>query len=376
MLFQSFNRSLAGRSPARPDGPRWKPRTRKGDKYLAEGRGEEAKKDWDAALESYEKALSEDPADLDYQMAAQKARFQAAQMHVDKGLQLTRSGSVAAKRLLEFQKAYAISPGSAVATQEIQLTRQMIERERKYQEATGKEAPPEERALTPTEVYDQQEQKRLGRLMGVPELRPLNPAPINLKMNNKTKVLFDTVAKYAGINVLWDPEYQVPPRDGFNVELNDSTIEQALDYLAVLTKSFWKPLSSNTIFVTNDNPNKRRDYEEQVVKVFYLHNVSAHAGIAGNRERRAHRGRISARCTVYNGQNAIIVRGEADQVALAEKIIHDLDKPKAEVVVDIMVIEASSTFSKQITAAIASTGLNLPVTFTPRSGIQVQKHRD
>ena len=73
----------------------------------------------------------------------------------------------------------------------------------------------------------------------------------------------------------------------------------------------------------------------------------------------------------YNGQNAIIARGEADRVELAEKIINDLDKPKAEVVVDLMVIEASSTFSRQVTAAIASTGLNLPVSFNPRSSIQV-----
>ncbi|MGA9065554.1 MAG: secretin N-terminal domain-containing protein, partial [Bryobacteraceae bacterium] len=345
-------------------------KTRKGDKYLADGRIEELKKDWDAALESYEKALSEDPADLTYQMAAEKARFQCSQMHVDKGLRVRAQGQLQ-ESLLEFQKAYAINPGSAVAAQEVQITRQMLERERRRVEATGKEAPPAERALTPTEEYTQQEQKRLDGLMGVPELRPLNPAPINLKMNNKTKVLFDTVAKYAGINLLWDPEYQVPPRDGFNVELNDSTIEQALDYLAVLTHSFWKPLSSNTIFVTNENPNKRREYQEQVAKVFYLQNVQATQEL----QELSNAVRTVAdinKVFVYGGQNAIIVRGDADQVELAEKIINDLDKPKAEVVVDLMVIEASTTFSKQITAAIASTGLNMPVSFSPRSTIQVQ----
>jgi general secretion pathway protein D len=345
-------------------------KTRKGDKFLAEGRVQEGKKDWDAALESFEKALSEDPGELTYQMAAQKARFQCAQMHIDKGLRLRSQGQLD-EGLVEFQKAYGINPGSAVAAQEVDLTRQMIERERKHQEATGKEAPPAERALTPVEEYKAQEKERLGRLLGVAELKPLNPAPINLKMNNKTKVLFDTVAKYAGINLLWDPEYQIPAKDGFNVELNDSTIEQALDYLSVLTHSFWKPLSPNTIFVTNENPNKRRDYEEQVAKVFYLQNIQSTQELQEV---------VNAIRTVadinkvfpFNGQNAIIVRAEADRVELAEKIINDLDKPKAEVVVDLMVIEASSTFSKQVTAAIASTGLNLPLTFSPRSSIQVQ----
>jgi len=345
-------------------------RTRKGDKYLAEGRIAEVKKDWDSALASYEKALSEDPAEMTYQMAAQKARFQCSQMHIDKGLAVRGQGHLD-DSLLEFQKAYVLSPGSAVASQEIELTRQMIERERRREQTTGKEASPEQRGLTPVEEYKKEERERLGRLLGVPELKPLNPTPINLKMNNKAKVLFDTVAKYAGINLLWDPDFQSPARDGFNVELNDSTIEQALDYLAVLTHSFWKPISSNTIFVTNDNANKRRDYDEQVVKVFYLQNIQATQELQEV---------VNALRTVadinkvfpFPGQNAIIVHAEADKVELAEKIINDLDKPKAEVVVDLMVIEASTTFSKQITAAIASTGLNLPVTFSPRSSIQVQ----
>jgi hypothetical protein len=46
--------------------------------------------------------------------------------------------------------------------------------------------------------------------------------------------------------------------------------------------------------------------------------------------------------------------------------------PKSEVMVDIYVMESSSMFSRQITSAIASTGLNVPVNFRPRGGIQRQ----
>ncbi|MGA2773938.1 MAG: cohesin domain-containing protein, partial [Bryobacteraceae bacterium] len=73
----------------------------------------------------------------------------------------------------------------------------------------------------------------------------------------------------------------------------------------------------------------------------------------------------------YTAQNAIIAKCEADRMAFVEKVINDLDKPRAEVVVDVLVLEASSTFSRQITAALASTGLNVPISFTPRSSIQV-----
>jgi general secretion pathway protein D len=138
----------------------------------------------------------------------------------------------------------------------------------------------------------------------------------------------------------------------------------------VLSKSYWKALSSNTIFVTNDNPTKRRDYEEQVMRTFYLHNAS------GPQEMQEV---VNAVRTVPEltkvfpdtAQNAIVVRGEADKVALAAKIIRDLDKPRAEVLIDILVIEASKVFNKQITAAIASTGLNVPFNFTPPASIQV-----
>jgi general secretion pathway protein D len=345
-------------------------RTRKGDRYLAEGRVAETKRQWDAALEAYRKALVEDPAELLYQMAVEKSRFQAAQGHVDEGLRLRGLGQLG-EALLEFQKAYTLNPGSAVSQQEIQRTQQMIERERQRVEQNGKESPLSEQALTPVEESRKQTQDKIRRMLPVPELRPLNPQPIDLKMNGqRAKTIFETIGKVAGINVLWDPEYTPPQKDSLNVDLGSSTLEQALDYVAVLTKSFWKPLSSNTILVTNDNPNKRRDYEEQVSRIFFLNNVSTPQEIMEILS--AVRGIADIqRIYPFNSQNAILIRAEADKIALAEKLIQDLDKPRSEVVVDIMVMEASTVFSRQITAAIASKGLTLPVNFTPRAGLTV-----
>jgi general secretion pathway protein D len=345
-------------------------RTKKGDKYLATGRTSEAKKDWDTALESYEKALSEDPSDVVYQMAAEKARFQAAQAHVDKGLK-TRSQGLLGEALLEFQKSYAINPGSAIAVQEIRRTQEMIQRERTRVEETGKEAPAQERALTPAEEVKKEIRDKIDRMLPVPELKPLNPEPIRLKMNSQpVKVLFETVGKLAGINVVWDPEYQPPQKNSLSVELDNSTIDQALDTLAVLTKVYWKALSPSTIFITNDTVNKRHDYEEQVARIFYLSNVTA----ATDLQEIMNAARAVSDCQrmfPYNAQNAIIAKCEADRMSFVEKIINDLDKPRAEVVVDVLVLEASSSFSRQITAALASTGLNSPIAFTPRSSIQV-----
>jgi general secretion pathway protein D len=346
-------------------------RTKKGDKFLGEGRVHEEKREWDAALDAYEKALSEDPGEIVYQMAAEKTRFQAAQNHVNQGIKLRSKGELG-EAMLEFQKAYTINPGSSVAVQEIGRTQEMILRERKRVAETGQEAAPEQRGLTPAEEMKKQTRDKIDRILPAPELKPLNPEPLkNLTIRNQTaKVLFETVAKVANINVLWDPEYQPPSRNSFNVDFENTSIDQALDNIAVITKSFWKPMSPNTIFITNDNPNKRRDYAEMVAQTFYLGNVASAQEIQEIVNAVRSIAEVQ-RVVAFTSQNAIIVRGEADQVALAAKMIHDLDKPRAEVVVDILVMEASSVFKRQVTAAIASTGLNVPISFTPRTGLSV-----
>ena len=241
----------------------------------------------------------------------------------------------------------------------------MIERERKRVQETGKPDAPKDRAMTEGDRAKKETEDRISSILPVPELRPLDASPIHLRMNGSSKLLFETVAKVANINVLWDPEYQPQVRGNIPVEFENSTLEEALDYLAVITKSYWKALSPNTIFITMDNPNKRRDYEEQVAKVFYLANVNTPQEL----QEIVNAVRSVAdiqRFFPYNAQNAIIAKGSADQVALAEKILHDLDKPKSEVVVDIIVMEASSVYSRQLTAALAPTGINIGANFTPR----------
>ena len=347
-------------------------KTKQGDHYLAQGRIHQEKREWDAALADYQRALAEDPAEIVYRMAVDKARFEAAQTHIEQGIKIRGQGQLG-EALLEFRKAYAINPASSVAAQELSLTQGMIEREREHVKETGKELPPDVRGLTPAEEERRETQDRINRMLPVPELKALNPEPIrNLKINGQpVKVLYETIGKVAGINVLWDPEFQTTAGKNFNIDFENSTLEEALDYIALITKTYWKPLSSNAIFITMDNPNKRRDYAEMVAQTFYLTNVSSPQEI----QEIVNAVRSIAelqRVVAFTSQNAIIVRGEADQVALASKMIHDLDKPRAEVVVDIMVMEASSVFTRQITTAIASTGLNVPVNFTPRSSLQVQ----
>ncbi len=347
-------------------------KSRKGDKIWKQGKEAEDRREFDKALDLYEKALNEDPSNPSFLLSVRKIRFQAGQSHVDKGKKLRVEGKLE-EALLEFQRAFAIDPSSSIAEQEIRRTTQMIEREKKRAAEPGQaEVKPEERGLTPAQQARKETEERVASAMPPPELKPITPQISTLKMNNQpVKVLFETVGKLAGINVVFDPEYQSQPSKNFSVDLVNSTLDEALDYLAVITKSFWKPLSSNTVFVTNDSVAKRRDYEDFVVKVFYLQNVTTVQElqeIATNVRSVADIRRLFT----YNSQNAIVVRDTADKVMLAEKLIQDLDKPKPEVIIDIIVMEANRSRTRNLASMIArgtEAGISTPIQFTPRNPV-------
>jgi general secretion pathway protein D len=338
-------------------------KTRKGEHYRNEARQEEQKGNFDEALALAEKAMDEDAGDPSYRLEVARIRFEAASMHLKNGQKLRNDGKLD-EALIEFQRSYGIDPASDIAIQEIQRTKDMIERNKK----PGARA--QDKALTPQALAHRDAQLRTDSLLPIPELMPLNANPIDLKMNNsRPRTMYETIGKIAGINVIFDPEYdQQQTIRTQSIDLSRTTLSEALDQVSVLTKSFWKPLSTNTIFITVDNPTKRREYAEQVVKVFYLSNMTSPQEMQEI---------LTVLRTVvdvqkvfsYTSQNALIVRAEADTMALVEKLISDLDKPRPEVIVDFLVMQVTSTHIRNITAAFAPTGINTSVVFAPRPGI-------
>lgn len=334
-------------------------RTRKGDKLLKDGQLAEVKRDFDTALELYEQALVTDPQDTGYLLAVRRVRFQAGQAHVDKGLKLREEGKLE-EALAEFQRAFATDPSSSIAAVELKRTAEMIDAKKRKE--TGQAAPPAQGA----EAARRELEERIAAIQPVPELRPISRQISTLKMNNQpVKVLFETLGKLAGVNVIWDPEYQSSGKN-FSIDLTNTTLDQALDHLSVLTKTYWKPLSANTIFLTNDNVTKRRDHEDMVVKTFYLKNLTTPQEL---QEIATILRSVTdiRRVFTYNAQNIIMVRGTVDQVALAEKLVADLDKMKGEVVVDVVVMEANRARTRDIAATFLSgnnQGLRVPISFT------------
>ncbi len=330
---------------------------RKAEKLLQQGRIAEDRGDWDTALDFYERAFAEDPGNTAYMIAMRKARFEAGQKHVDLGEKARAAGRYD-DALREFEKALIADPASSIAIEDIRQTERM-------RRATTSAVPPDEAGLTVAERAKKEQEERVDSMLPPPQLKPTNSVIPMLKMNNQPpKVLYDTVGKLAGINVIFDSQYTAPSRN-FNVDLNNVTMDQAFDYLATLTRTFWKPLNASTIFVAEDNVMKRRDFEDDVVKVFYVKNatsVQEFQEIATAIRTVAEIRRVFT----YNAQRAMIVRDTVDKVALAEKLVQDLDKPKAEVVVDVIVMSANSERTRDLAATIASggtAGINVPITF-------------
>src|SRR5947207_6107302 len=163
-------------------------------------------------------------------------------------------------------------------------------------------------------------------------------------MAQDSKMAFETLAELAGFNVIFDPDFRGAR---IQIDLNRVDIFEALDILALQTRSFWKPVNRTTILVSPDNQTKRRDYDELVLKTIYMTNSVTSTELTEA---------ITTLRTLLNmrylmsstAMNAIIVRDTADRVAIAEKIIDDLDKAKPEVLVDAMIMEVGRTTLRQL----------------------------
>lgn len=288
--------------------------------------------DYDAAVDYYLKANASDPHNANYKIGLNQARFQASQVHIHKGYKLRDKGDLQGA-ISEFQRAQVLDPSSMVADQELKRTVDLLT-EKTRAVAVEETVPENSTAMAGVPAMASQP----------PELKPLSRAPINLKMSNDAKIVYETIGKLAGLTVIYDPDLQAKR---ISTELNNVTLEQALDIVSLESKAFWKPVTENIIMIIPDTAQKRRDYEEQVVRTFYLNNVAIAQDLTeittGLRQLLDFK-----RIQQVNAQSAIIIRDTPDKIALAEKIIRDIDKAKPEVIIQVQVLEARVDYLRNL----------------------------
>ena len=288
------------------------------------GKDAEARQNYEQAYDYYKQAYELKPKDIQYRASYERTRFLAGASHVHRG-QLLRDAGRLDEAMAEFRKAAEIDSASSIAQQELRRTQKMID-------AAGA-APSPQPAEPPRSGF----QKRLEEAQGPVELAAISNVPITLKLTEDTKVIYDTVGKLAGINVLFDPDYT---SRRIRIELNGVTLEEALQIVALESKTFWRPVTPNTIFVASDTPAKRKDVEQSVIRTFYLANLSQPTELQDVVNALRQILEIS-RIQPLNSQGALVVRGTPDQIALAEKLVGDLDKAKSEVIVEVAVMQIS-----------------------------------
>jgi general secretion pathway protein D len=295
-----------------------------------QGQDAEARQNYEGAYDFYKQAYDLKPKDLRYRTSLARARFEAAASVVHRGQKLREEGKLD-EALAAFQKAVSIDPSLFIAQQELARTQKMIENLRNPQ-------PPQ--AGPPSNL-----ERKLREAAGPVELAPISNTPITVKMlATKSDVVYRTIGQLAGINVLLDPDYT--PRV-INVDLNGVTLEEALEITALESKTFWRPVTQNTIFVAQDSVAKRKELEQSVLKTFYLSNLSQASELQDVVN--AIRSVLDVqRVQQLLSQNAVVVRGTPDQIALAQKLVEDLDKAHPEVLVDIAVMEVSKDKSRTL----------------------------
>ena len=304
----------------------------------AKGQDAEARQQYEAAYNFFKQCYDLKPKDLRYKAAFERIRFEAAASIVHNGQKLRDEGKFE-EALAEFQKALTIDPALFIAKQELNRTAKIINDLRN----------PQPQAAGPPAGLE----RRVHEAAGPVELAPISNIPITVKLTDKSDTVYRTIGQLAGINVLFDPDYT--PKQ-IKVELNGVTLEEALEITALESKTFWRPVTLNTIFVATDNPAKRKELEQSVLKTFYLTNLSAPTELQDVVN--AIRAVLDVqRVQQLLSQNALVVRGTPDQIALAEKLVEDLDKARPEVIVDIAVMQVSKDRSRTL-------GINPPTSAT------------
>ena len=301
--------------------------------YNAYERGRTAAtvKDWDRAVIEYQKALDIDPENMRYQIEMQRAKLEASRVHFEKGKTLRTAAEQA--RGEEQVHLAQLAASELEITVKLDSTNQFAAVElAKAVTLIQNSTQALNQRMSIEEVKKRADKDNITKA-APPQLNPASNQPISLSFPHDTPVkdIYRALGNAFGINVLFD---QAVKDDRISIELKDVTAQEALERVMQAANHFYKVLDEHTIIVVPDNPQARRDYEDLVIRTFYLSNGDA------EQVTNVVRTMIEARNVFpLKALNAITIRDTADKVRIAEKIIEANDKAKAEVVVDVELLQ-------------------------------------
>jgi general secretion pathway protein D len=294
-------------------------------------RAEEAGRagDWEAAVGFYRQALDADPDRPDYKIALERAMVAAAAMYAERARQFEESGQLE-EALRAYRKAQEFEPSNR------QLSSKAAQIERTLRDRL-------EAANPRPDIERLRQQAR--RATVEPILSPSNPEPLIVNfVNTSLRDILIFVGNYTGINVTFDRDFQDRT---ITLKLEGVSLNQALEQIMIANGLFYRVLNDRTIIVAVDNTQKRTQYEPQVIRTFFVSHADATelatlligmvrvAGMA-----------IQPQIQPNKTSNTITVRATAAVVDIVERVIDSNDKPRAEVMVDVQILEVSRERAK------------------------------
>jgi general secretion pathway protein D len=309
--------------------------------YRSAQRAEQAQ-DYDRAVAEYSAASKKHPNDRTTQLALQRAKLRASQEHLTRARRLEATGKLD-EALVEYELAAELNPGNGDIDEALRNLRGQL-RNRVAVSREGK---------TQLEALIDQSQK-LGPA-GF-ELPPDVRLPASLVFRDASvRDVYTVIARFANLNIIFDPMFR---DDRISIDLSNVTLDQALAAVSSATRTFYKVTAQRTVTVIPDTTAKRREYEEEIVRTFYLSNADLKETIDMLRIV------VDARrIAPLTANNALTIKDTPERVAAAGRIIQAIDKARPEVVIDVELLEVNRTRLLEYGLQIASpaqepTGIN------------------
>jgi general secretion pathway protein D len=289
-----------------------------GTQAFRQGQDAEELGRWDVAVAQYARAREQDPRQMRYKMAFDRARRKASQEHFEKGKMYLSSGRPDLAQI-ELEQTVSLDPENDYAALELSHAREQV-------------AKLEEQRKQPSKMERLESQARDARA-AMPILQPSSRRPISLNFPQPRpiKQIYQALGQAAGINVIFDPALK---DDTVTIVIANVPFQNALETLIRQENHFYKVVDAHTILIAQDTPANRKTYEDLVIRTFYLSNgdVTETANAI-----RALLGTVHV--SINKQENAITIRDTADKVSIAQNIIDQNDKEKAEVVVDVELLQ-------------------------------------
>ena len=282
---------------------------------------------YEEALEQFRRILAKDPRNIRARIGFRRTAPLAADAHLVKAREARKQGREEEVRR-EVAAAVVLDPANAVA---VDWMNRLEEAEARKREKEAKEGSVEEA------------RQRAGARPALP-INPRSLEGLDLNFSRKTslKEIFQQLSKASGVNIILHSSASAQEQS-VSVDLRGLPFQKVLDTLMLQSDLFYKVLDPNTIMVFRKTPQNLNEFENRLIQTFFLSNAEVDSV-------RQIFNAIMPQMRVFMDKrlNALTVQARASDLPIAQRIVSQLDKAKAEVVVYLELVEVSETAKEQV----------------------------